>query len=316
MKAWQFTKTHEPLVLAEVDEPTAAPGEVVVDIKAAGLCHSDVGLLEDESFPLAPGAQVPLTLGHEVAGVISEVGADVAEWRVGDRVGIALVGDRVPGLGRDGGYSFRLTAPPEALVRIPDGVPFEQAAAGTDAGVTAYHAVVAAGQVVAGTKVGIIGLGGLGQIGARIAVLQGAEVYAAEVKEDVWGLGDQIGVKRVAADISAFADEQLDVIVDFAGFGTTTAAAIETVRPDGRVVQVGMGRLQATISTQALIMRQITLVGVLGGTKDDLRGVYEVLATGRLDPAITTIAFDEIPDGLRRLSEGTVVGRLVAKIAD
>ncbi len=316
MKAWQFMKAHEPLILTEVDEPIADRGEVVLDIKAAGLCHSDVSLLEDEMFPLAPGGEPPLTLGHEVAGVISEVAADVTGWAIGDRVGIALVGDSVPGLSRDGGYSFRVVARPEVLVRIPEGVSYEQAAAGTDAGFTAYHAVVAAGQIAPGTKIGIIGLGGLGQIGARIAVLEGAEVFVAEVKKDVWPLGEQIGVKRVVADITELADEQLDVIVDFAGFGTTTTAAIATVRPEGRVVQVGMGREESTISTRTLVVNQLTLTGVRGGTKEDLAGVYDLLATGKLDPSLTVISFDEIPAGLQQLSEGKVVGRLVAKIAD
>ena len=79
-ESWQFTNTHEPLVLAEVDEPTPGPGEVLIDIKAAGLCHSDVGLLEDEGW-LRTLAKRPITIGHEVAGVISGLGEGVTGWR-------------------------------------------------------------------------------------------------------------------------------------------------------------------------------------------------------------------------------------------
>ena len=83
------------------------------------------------------------------------------------------------------------------------------------------------------------------------------------------------------------------MIVDFAGFGTTTAEAIETVRLGGRVVQVGMGKLEATISTKALIHGEVTLVGSQGGTKDDVASVYYHFATGKLIPVITEITFGD-----------------------
>ena len=316
MRAWQFTNTHEPLVLSEVDDPTAGEGEVVIDIKSAGLCHTDVGVLEDEGW-LSTLAKRPITIGHEVAGVVAEVGHGVVGWKVGDRVGLCpSTAAGAPGFVRDGGYSFKIAFDQEALVRIPDNVSFAFGAAGTDAGMTSHHAVIVHGRVTAGDKLGIIGLGGLGQIGARLGVLAGADVYVAEINEKVWGLGDALGVARVARSITEFADLGLDVIVDFAGFGTTTAEAIETVRRGGRVVQVGMGKLEATISTKALILSEVTLVGSQGGTKHDVAGVYEHFATGQLAPAITEITFDEIPAGLERLRRGEVVGRLVAKIGD
>ncbi len=316
MKAWQFTGTHEPLVLREIDEPVPSAGEVLIDIKAAGLCHSDVGLLHHDSFSLPESAHLPLTLGHEIAGVISQVGADVTGHNVGDRVALAGVGEAVAGIHRDGGYTFQVTARPDVLVRIPALVSFEQAAAGTDAGATAHHAVIVAGQVTKGDRVAVVGFGGLGQIGARIAVLAGCEVDVAEIKQDVWALAHQVGATRVVSDVTELADARPDVIIDFAGFGTTTAAAIETVRPGGRVVQVGMGRLAATISTKTLILNQVTLVGCLGGDKDDIAGVYDLMDTGELDPTISTIGFEEIPAGLDRLARGEVVGRLVARIAE
>jgi len=105
------------------------------------------------------------------------------------------------------------------------------------------------------------------------------------------------------------------VIIDFAGFGTTTAEAIDTVRVGGRVVQVGMGCLEATISTASLILRQVTLVGSLGGTRDDVEGVYRYFASGELTPTLTEISFEEIPESLARLKRGEVTGRLVAKLA-
>ena len=316
MRAWQFTNTHEPLVLADVPVPVAGPGQVVLDVVSAGLCHSDVGVLEDEGWlPFLPNR--PVTMGHEVAGVVAEVGDGVTEWSVGDRVGVCpMTRAGAPGYGYDGGFADKIVVDQITLVRMPDNVPFALGAAGTDAGMTSHHAVMATGRVVAGTKLGIIGLGGLGQIGARVGVLAGAEVYVAEIDEEVWDLAGELGVSGVARSIRDFADKQLDVIVDFAGFGTTTAEAIETVRFGGRVVQVGMGKLEATISTRDLIIKECELVGCRGGTSDDIAGVYELFATGQLAPHYTEIGFDDIPDGLDRLARGLVKGRLVARIND
>lgn len=316
MKAWQFTNTHEPLVLNEVEEPSASAGGVVVDVKAAGLCHSDVGMLEDEGW-LVTLAKRPITLGHEVAGVISDVGEGVTDWKVGDRVGLCpTTSAGAPGYAFDGGFAPKVAVDQEALVRIPDNVSYLYGAAGTDAGMTSHHAVIVNGQVTKGTKLGIIGFGGLGQIGARVAVLAGADVYVAEINEAVWDNARATGVKDVKKSITDFADVGLDVIVDFAGFGVTTADAIETVRRGGRVVQVGMGKLEATISTRTMILNEVTYIGSQGGTKEDVEGVYDFLATGQLDPTITEITFDDIPDGIDRLAKGQVVGRLVAKYGD
>ncbi len=316
MKAWQFTNTHEPLVLAEVEEPTPGPGEVLIDIKAAGLCHSDVGLLEDEGW-LQTLAKRPITIGHEVAGVISGLGEGVTGWKIGDRVGICPTTEAgAPGYVRDGGFSYKTVTPVVSLVRIPDNVSFAQGAVGTDAGMTSHHAVIANGQVKAGTNIGIIGFGGLGQIGSRVAVLAGANVYVAEVNERVWQNALDTGVRGVRKSIREFEGMNFDVIVDFAGFGTTTSDAIDVVGIGGRVVQVGMGRLEATISTASLILRQVTLIGSQGGTKEDVEGVYRYFATGQLTPTLTEITFDEIPDGIAKLKRGEVVGRLVARIAD
>lgn len=314
MKSWQFTGVNEPLVLNEVPEPTPAVGEVLIDIKAAGLCHSDVGVMTDPGW-LDMLAHLPITLGHEVSGVIAELGEGVTGWEVGDRVGLCPTsGGGTPGYTGDGGFSSKLVIGEAALVKLPDSVDFIMGAAGTDAGMTSHAAVITQGGVKAGDKVGIIGLGGLGQIGARIAVLAGAEVYAAEIDESVWPLAEEIGITRVAKGIKDFGDVTFDVIVDFAGFDTTTADAVDVIRRDGTVVVVGMGKLTSTISTKSLILNQCRLVGSNGGTKEDVIGVYKYLATGDLKPIVTTISFDEIAEGLEKLHNGEIVGRLVAQM--
>lgn len=312
LRAWQMTATGEPLRLTPVSEPVAGPGQVLVAVQAAGLCHTDVGILDDPTWTARVGP-FPLTLGHEVAGVVAALGPGVTGWSVGERVAVNPAGTTRPGLGRDGGYGPYAVADVGDLVRVPDGLSIELAAAGTDAGRAPYRAVVVRGEVGPGDKVGIIGLGGLGQVGARIAVLRGAEVYAAEPKEALWPMARSLGVHAVARDITEFADIGLDVVVDFAGFGTTTAAAIEVVREHGRVVQVGMGRLESTISTNTLILKQVTLMGSRGGTVDDIAAVYEMFASGDLSPALELIDFDGIPAALDRLRAGGVTGRVVAR---
>ena len=313
MKAWQFTGTHEPLALNEIPEPTPGPGEVVLDIKAAGLCHSDVGLLEDEGW-LALLAKRPITIGHENAGVVIEVGDGVTEFQVGDRVGVCPTADGVgaPGYAFDGGFAPKMAVDARALVPLPDEVDFLYGAAATDAGMTSYHAIITEGGVKEGDTVGIIGLGGLGQLGAMAGILAGADIYVAEINEKVWPMAKELGVTDVKKSITEFEGVEFDVIVDYAGFGNTTADAIEMVRPGGTVVQVGMGRLEATINTRTLITRSVTLKGSVGGTKEDVAGVYAYMASGKMNPQITTISFDEIPEGLERLERGEVVGRLVA----
>ena len=146
MKGWEFTTTNEPLTLIEKADPKATPGTVIIDVQASGLCHTDVATLRDPGW-LDILAKVPIILGHEIAGIISEVGEGVTDYKVGDRVGVCPVGkDGLgPGNGRDGGYANKVLVPASDLVRIPEGVTFAQAAAGTDAGMSSYHAMFVKG---------------------------------------------------------------------------------------------------------------------------------------------------------------------------
>lgn len=184
MKAWQFTNANEPPVFNEVPEPTTGPGEVVLEMKAAGLCHSDVGLLHDEGW-LALLAKRPITIGHENASVVAQICEGVTDFAVGDHVGVCATaeGEGAPGYAFDGGFAPKMTVPAACLVPFPDGVDFINGAVATDAGMTSYHAMVTRGGVEEGMKVGVIGLGGLGRLGARADVLLGAEVYVAEINE-------------------------------------------------------------------------------------------------------------------------------------
>jgi propanol-preferring alcohol dehydrogenase len=171
MKGWEFTGTHQPLKIVEKPDPKAKPGYVVLKTLAGGLCHSDVSALDIESW--MPQFNVPVIMGHEVCGKIVEIGEGVEGFEIGDVVAVCPLYAKdgtTPGYTRDGGYGTMTTAPVEQLVKVPEGVSPAKAAAATDAGATSYHALCSVGGAKEGTKVGIIGVGGLGQFAVSIAV--------------------------------------------------------------------------------------------------------------------------------------------------
>ncbi|MCM3584968.1 zinc-binding dehydrogenase [Mesobacillus maritimus] len=314
MKGWLFSGTNKPLELIEKEDPKAIPGHVVIDVKAAGLCHSDVAALQDPGWmPLFPNG--PVIMGHEFAGVVIEVGEGVENIKVGDRVGANPM-DRetkiTAGYTYDGGYAEKVRVPAQQCVIIPEGVSFVEGAASTDAGITAYRALFSIGQAKEGTKLGIIGIGGLGQFALQMALIKGCEVYATDVSPEARKLAEELGANKVFDTILDMKEAECDVIVDFAGFGQTTADALEAVRPQGTVVIVGMGKLESNINTYLMITKEIKLLGSNGGSVEDLKGVYDCFATGKMSPTLITIPFEEVDKGLEKLKNHEVKGRLVA----
>lgn len=314
MKGWLFTETGVPLKLIEKEDPRVTPGHVIIEIKATGLCHSDVAALQDPGWmPLF--ANGPVIMGHEFAGVITEVGEGVVDLKVGDRVGVNpldQVTREAAGYHYDGGYANKALAPAKQCVKLPDGVSFVEGAASTDAGLTAYHALFAIGKAKPGMKVGIIGIGGLGQFAVQMAMIKGCEIYASDVSPAAIKLGEELGCKKVYTNVLDMKEAECELIVDFAGFGQTTADALDAVKPRGTVVIVGMGILESKINTYLMITKELNFLGSNGGTVEDLKGVYECFATGKMSPQLTTIPFEEIDKGLEMLKKHEVKGRLVA----
>ena len=321
MKAWQYVGGGAPIQLNEIEEPTPGPTQVIIDVKAAGLCHSDIMYMEngDGVMPF-----LPMTQGHENAGVISAIGSDVVGFRIGDVVGVNPSGVQPPlGMFTPGGFADKLAADYRDLARVPEGLDFALAALATDAGMTSYHAMIKEGGATAGMKVGVIGVGGLGQIGARAAVLAGAEVHVAEMKEDVWPIALEAGAVDCVKDADEWAVPRtadplnvptgFDLIVDYAGFDTTQKA-INAVKRGGKVVQVGLGKPTFTVITPTILGK--TLVGSLGGTVQDIEEVYDLMLKGEIAPVYEEIPFDGIGEGLERLKDNRVTGRLVARFGD
>lgn len=316
MKAFRFHEAHSPLQLSDVPRPTPNPREVLIQVKAAGLCHSDCVIMEDEDYGML--MQRPITLGHEVAGVIVETGSEVKGYKIGDQIACAQMSQPATvenwsnaiGLAYDGGYAELAIVRDTNITRIPEGVTFAQAAVATDSAATAYHAVVTEGPVKTGETVAIVGLGGLGLSAVRIAHLKGAVVYGVDLDTGKFAQAKEIGATDCASSLSAFKDIEFDIIFDFAGAGVTTADAALAVRPGGKVVLVGLAAKSTTLNTHDMIMRRINVSGSLGATKGDLDEVLELVANKQLTPLTTEIAFLDIPKGLEELNGGRVTGRL------
>lgn len=310
MKAWQLTGVDEPFVAVELDDPIPEPNEIVIEVGASGLCHSDIGFMDGTITSLL--GHLPIVLGHEIVGAVRAVGSDVGMFSPGDRVGIPATTDG-PGTAMNGGYAELVVVPERLPVKVPDGLSFVEAAPATCSGRTAYRAVHTAGQVENGMKVGVIGFGGLGYFGVQIARAAGAEVFVSELNESTWDLARSVGATDCASDIRAFESEELDLIVDFAGADGTLASAVDAVRHGGRIVEVGLAVSTSHVSIQNITMKEVHIVGASNGTKDEASAILELVASGAVKPRIEVIAFEDIPSGLDRLKAGTNKGRLVVE---
>ncbi|EUC28733.1 hypothetical protein COCCADRAFT_40800 [Bipolaris zeicola 26-R-13] len=271
MKAFRFETVDQGLCLQQVPPPSPSPGEVVVRVEAAGICHSDLHVLHGQGSGWM--SKLPITLGHEVAGIVEEVGPDVVGFKIGDRVGVAL---------------------------LPK-----------DADLTNVIGIAA---ITGSTTVAIVGLGGLGLSGVGIASIEGATVLGVDIDDKKFADATAFGAKACFKKLDDIPSEVIiDVVVDFAGVGTTTQDALRRFRSSGMVVLVGFGVPTFELSTNTLMSRNLTLRGLVGSTMAEYRKVLDLIASGLIKPKLEEIPFLEIPNGLRRLERLEVVGRLFSR---
>ncbi|KAM5341934.1 hypothetical protein ACJ41O_014965 [Fusarium nematophilum] len=319
MKAYQFTKPSRGLEYKEIPIPVPQDDQILVKIKATGLCHTDCNIIsgKDDTFFW----KRPITLGHEIAGQIVAIGSQVTKFKVGDRI-VSIIGTKHPisfkdvttsaGIGYNGGFAEYVALFESKALRIPEGVTFAQAAVATDAVATAYHAVVVEGQISASSKLAIIGLGGLGLTAAQIASRYGAKVYGIDRDTRKYVPAAQAGVYACAKSLDGFPGIRFDVIVDFAGAGSTTAAAAKAVEAGGKVVLVGLLQKMATLNTHEFVASGVTLKGSAGSSIEEVDRCLQMIANKEIDPLLEEIPFDQIKEGLDRLARGDVIGRLYA----
>jgi D-arabinose 1-dehydrogenase-like Zn-dependent alcohol dehydrogenase len=333
----------ELLQLDEVDRPRPAPGQVLVEVRACGVCASDLHIVDGVT---PHGATLPQILGHEAAGTIAEVGDEVTDWQPGDRVailmshpchvcGICLAGRHnlcpsrnIPGIDGNGAMAGFTLADANSLVPIPVGVPFDQAAITTDAVATPYHALKRAG-VGEGVTLVIMGLGGLGMHAILLAKLAGATVIGVDLdpvnleRALDWGADEVVDASdgQPARRVRALTDGGADRALEFVGSPTTVDQAIKSVAPGGRATIVGLTneRLQ-TVPISLFVSQETELVGSFGSTPQDLGELFDLLDQGRLDlsRSITArIGLGEVPDALAALEtrEGHPIRTVVTELS-
>ncbi|HEX5631132.1 MAG TPA: zinc-binding dehydrogenase, partial [Acidimicrobiia bacterium] len=308
--------------------PEPGPGEAVLAVTACGVCGSDLHFLDGT----ARTSHVPITLGHEIAGlvvdpgnsglrprtpVVAVVGAHCGECRrcIEGRPNLC---ERMAALGihRDGGLADLVAVPTTSLVPIPDGLPPESAATAVDAGATAHHAVTRTAALRPGETVLVIGAGGLGSYALQIARRRGAAVViVADTDPTALERAHQLGADEVVAvtpgisvgrAVKLLTDGGVDVALEFVGRAATVDAAVKSLRPGGRAVAAGVGTEPVlTVPPVLWSNNEYQLRGSYGSLPGDVESVLAGLAAGELvAPPLETVALDGAAETILARSRG------------
>lgn len=342
MKAMVLREFDRPLSLEQVPDPRPSPEEVVVRVKACGVCYTDVKVSKGQ----VAATRLPHILGHEIAGDVVEVGGSVKDVKIGDRCLVyeyLSCGECIycqsgrenqcihllqrEGLGRlgldkPGGYAEYVKAPARCVALIPKGVSYEAAGIAADAIATPYHAIRDNGHLVPGSKVMTIGAGGLGIHGAQIARHFGGEVLALDIDDAKLNLARGLGVDRTAnpadEDIPAIVREWTnglgcDNVFDFTGTPDTLGLALKCLKNVGELVIVGYTYGEDFCHPiQQLISREITIIGCRASTFRDQREAMELLADEAVKPVIDKVfPLEQANEVLEELKTKGFMGRAV-----
>ena len=320
MNAIRLTAIGRPLERQEVLPRKAGAGELLVRVRAAGICHSDAHYRSG----LSPMGALPITLGHEIAGVVAQVGPGVATHAVGDRVclhylvtcgdcaacrrGLETWCERGAMLGHhvDGGFAEAITVPARNAVPLPASIPFEHGAILMCSSATALHAL-RKGRLEAGERVAIFGSGGLGVSAVQLARALGArEVFAVDLRAEKLALAGSLGAIAVDAargDPVAQLMEMtggagIDVALDFVGSPAVMRQAVRCLAPRGRAVLVALSDQKLELDPYREILgREAELIGSNDHTLAEITEVIGLVERGALDlsPAVTaTVPLDAV----------------------
>jgi propanol-preferring alcohol dehydrogenase len=345
MRAVRLLSWKSDPVIEDVPEPTAGPGQVVVRIGGAGVCHSDLHLMHDFDAGALPWGP-PFTLGHENAGWIHQLGEGTDGLEVGQPVAVYgpwgcgrcercrqgvetycedLAHAPVPGggggLGADGGMAELMLVPDARLVvPLPDGLEPATAAPLTDAGLTPYHAVRRSWPKLGPRATAVvIGVGGLGHLAVQILrATTGARIVAVDQRVEALALATSVGADHTlvsgpdtAAEIRDLTTGRgADVVLDFVGVDATMATAVTCARQLGDVTVVGIGGGSFPFGFFSLPY-EVSLQTTYWGTRPELTEVLELAARGLLVPEVTTHPLEDAAAVYRALAEGAVEGRAV-----
>ena len=311
MKAIRISAIGERLTQEEIPEPTPAAGEVVVAVRAAGICHSDAHYRSG----IGSLARLPITPGHEVAGIIESVGPGVSKARVGERVCLHYlvtcgecsycrrnIGQFCPdvamiGKDRDGGYAQYICVPEQNALTLPDEIPFAHAAVMMCSFATALHALRKA-RFTEGESVAIFGVGGLGVAGIGLSTALGASKIIAIDKnsakvEAARSMG-AIGIDASETDVvEALMDHTgglgVDVALEFVGLPVTSKQAVKSLAVQGRAAMVGLANAPTPVDMyKDMIGKEREIIGVSDHLPTEIDELIALVQQGRLDIAPVT----------------------------
>jgi len=331
MKVAQISKPGAEFEIVEREIPEAGAGYVRIKVQACGVCHSDVLTKEG----LFPGLQYPRVPGHEIAGVIDEVGAGVSAWKKGQRVGVGWHGGhdntcrecrrgdfrncqnvKVAGISYDGGYQQYMIAPIEALVAIPDGLNDVEAAPLLCAGITTYNALRNSG-AMPGDLVAVQGIGGLGHLGVQFANKFGYKTVAIGRGPDNAMLAKKLGANLYIDSQATNAAEELQklggarVIMATAPSSKAMSALIDGLGPNGKLIVVGASFDPIEVMPAQLIFGSKTIQGWAAGTPAASEDTLHFAELTGVRPMIETYPLERAGEAYARMMSGKAQFRVV-----
>jgi D-arabinose 1-dehydrogenase-like Zn-dependent alcohol dehydrogenase len=331
MKVVQVSKPGGDFEIVEREIPTPGAGQVRIKVQACGVCHSDV--LTKEGY--WPGIQYPRVPGHEVAGIIDEVGAGVSAWKKGQRVGVGWHGGqdgtcrecrrgdfrncrnvKVCGISYDGGYQQYMVAPVEALVPIPDSLSDTDAAPLLCAGITTYNALRHSG-ALPGDLVAVQGIGGLGHLGIQFANKFGYRVAAIGRGSENASLAKKLGASLYIDSQSTNAAQALQelggarVILATAPSSKAMSELIDGLGPNGKLMVIGATFDPIEVTPIQLISGSRTIQGWAAGTPADSEDTLRFAELSGVRPMIETYPLEKAAEAYARMMSGNAQFRVV-----
>jgi len=331
MKAAQVPNPGADFQIVECEIPRPDAGHVRIKVQACGVCHSDVLTKEG----LWPGIQYPRVPGHEVAGIVDELGAGVSEWKKGQRVGVGWHGghdntcrecrrgdfrncrnQKIAGISYDGGYQQYMVAPVEALVAIPESLSDVDAAPLLCAGITTYNALRHSG-AFPGDLVAVQGIGGLGHLGIQFANKFGYKVAAIGRGSENAALSKKLGANVYIDSKSTNAAEALQklggaqVILATAPSSKAMSELIDGLGPNGKLMVIGATFDPIEVTPIQLISGSRTIQGWAAGTPADSEDTLRFAELTGVRPMIETYPLEKAAEAYARMLSGKAEFRVV-----
>jgi len=331
MKAAQISKPGAAFEIVEREIPEPEAGQVRIKVQACGICHSDVLVAEGA----LPWIQYPRVPGHEVAGIIDEVGPGVTAWRTGQRAGVGWHGGhdgtcrecrrgdfrncrnvKITGISYDGGYQKYMVAPVEALVPIPDGLSDVEVAPLLDAGITTYNALRNSG-AMPGDLVAVQGIGGLGHLGVQFASKFGYNVAAIGRGSENAVLAKKLGAHVYIDSQATNAAQELQklggarVILATAPSSKAMSALIDGLGPNGKLVVIGAAPDAIEVTPAQLIFGSKTIQGWEAGTPAASEDTLNFCVRTGVRPMIETYPLERVAEAYARMLSGKAEFRVV-----